>query len=41
MIVTPHNSSASRGNERRQAEVFLRNLVRYGRGEPLENVVRA
>jgi len=41
VIVTPHNSSASRGNERRQAEVFLRNLVRYGRGEPLENVVRA
>jgi phosphoglycerate dehydrogenase-like enzyme len=41
VIVTPHNSAASRGNERRQAEVFLRNLVRYGRGGPLENEVRA
>ncbi len=41
VIVTPHNSAVSRGNERRQAEIFLRNLVRYGRGEPLLNEVRA
>jgi phosphoglycerate dehydrogenase-like enzyme len=41
VIVTPHNSAASRGNEHRQAELFLRNLVRYGRGEALENEVRA
>ncbi len=40
VIVTPHNSSVSRGNERRQTELFLRNLVRYGRGEALENEVR-
>jgi phosphoglycerate dehydrogenase-like enzyme len=41
VIVTPHNSSASLGNERRQTELFLRNLVRYGRGEPLANEVHA
>lgn len=41
VIVTPHNSAVSRGNERRAAEIFLRNLVRYGRGEPLANEVRA
>jgi len=39
VIATPHNSAAARGNERRQTEVFLANLVRYGRGEPLENEV--
>jgi len=41
VIVTPHNSAASRGNERRQTEIFLRNLVRYGRGEPLQNEARS
>jgi phosphoglycerate dehydrogenase-like enzyme len=41
VIVTPHNSAVSRGSERRQTEVFLRNLVRYGRGEPLQNEARA
>ncbi len=35
VIVTPHNSAASRGNERRQAESFLANLARFGRGEAL------
>jgi phosphoglycerate dehydrogenase-like enzyme len=35
VIVTPHDSAASRGNERRQAESFLANLARFGRGEPL------
>jgi phosphoglycerate dehydrogenase-like enzyme len=40
VIVTPHDSAVSRGNERRQTEIFLRNLVRYGRGEPLQNEVR-
>ncbi|HXZ85174.1 MAG TPA: D-2-hydroxyacid dehydrogenase [Myxococcota bacterium] len=41
VIATPHNSAASRGNEARQLEVFLDNLARYGRGEPLRNEVRA
>ncbi len=41
VIVTPHNSSISSGNEERRTAVFLRNLVRYGRGEPLVNEVRA
>ncbi len=41
VIVTPHDSAASRGNERCQVEIFLRNLVRYGRDEPLQNEVRA
>jgi phosphoglycerate dehydrogenase-like enzyme len=35
VIVTPHNSAASRGNERRQAESFLANLARFGCGQPL------
>ncbi len=37
VIVTPHNSAASRGNERRQAEAFLRNLRHWVRDEPLSN----
>jgi phosphoglycerate dehydrogenase-like enzyme len=41
VIVTPHNSAASRGNEARQIEIFLDNLARFGRGEPLRNEVRA
>ena len=40
VICTPHNSAASRGNEARQVEIFLDNLARYGRGEPLRNEVR-
>jgi phosphoglycerate dehydrogenase-like enzyme len=39
VIVTPHNSAASRGNERRQTESFLANLARFGRGEPLRHEV--
>ena len=35
VLLTPHNSAASRGNERRQLDRFLENLVRWGHGEPL------
>ena len=41
VIVTPHNSAATRGAEARQVEIFLDNLARFGRGEPLRNEVRA
>ena len=41
VIATPHNSAASRGNEARQLEIFLDNLARYGRGEPLRNELGA
>jgi len=41
VIATPHNSSVSRGNEARRNRIFLRNLVRFGRGEALSNEVRA
>jgi phosphoglycerate dehydrogenase-like enzyme len=41
VIVTPHNASVSRGNEARQSALFLQNLVRYGRGQPLLNEARA
>jgi len=41
VIATPHNSAASRGNEARQVEIFLENLARFGRGEPLRNEIRA
>jgi phosphoglycerate dehydrogenase-like enzyme len=37
VIATPHNSAAALGNESRQHEIFLDNLARYGRGEPLRN----
>ena len=39
VIVTPHNSGDSPGNQVRAAEIFLDNLARFGRGEPLRNEV--
>ncbi len=41
VIVTPHNSAVSRGNEGRGAAIFLENLERWARGEPLRNEVFA
>jgi len=41
VICTPHNSSASDGNERRAADIFLGNVERWLRGEPLVNEVHA
>ena len=38
-IVTPHNSGDTPGNLERASEIFLDNLVRYSRGEPLRNEV--
>jgi phosphoglycerate dehydrogenase-like enzyme len=38
-ILTPHCSSLYDGWEGRSAEIFLDNLVRWRRGEPLENIV--
>lgn len=37
VIVTPHNAAVADGNERRAAELFLSNLERWARGEPLAN----
>lgn len=37
VIVSPHNASASSGNDARAAEMFLANLARWARGEPLLN----
>ncbi len=39
VIITPHASSFAQGNRRREAEVFLDNLGRWARGEPLANRV--
>jgi phosphoglycerate dehydrogenase-like enzyme len=39
--VSAHTSNAGSGNERRGDELFLDNLARYLRGEPLRNRVRA
>ena len=39
VLVTPHASSASRGNATRQTARFLENLVRFGQGQPLINEV--
>ncbi len=40
VICTPHNSSTSDGNDRRAGEIFLGNLDRYFKGEPLVNEVK-
>jgi phosphoglycerate dehydrogenase-like enzyme len=39
VIVTPHSAGHSAGNERRVSEIFLANLARWRKGEPLRNVV--
>jgi phosphoglycerate dehydrogenase-like enzyme len=39
VIVTPHNSGDSPGNQVRAAEIFLDNLARFVRGEALRNEV--
>lgn len=39
VIISPHNAAASRGKYAREANLFLRNLVRWGKGEPLINEV--
>jgi phosphoglycerate dehydrogenase-like enzyme len=38
VVLTPHSSSASTGNERRCAEMFIDNFGRWLRGEPMLNV---
>ena len=38
VIVSPHNASASTGNEPRAAGMFIANYVRWARGEPMVNV---
>ena len=40
MIVSPHNASASTGNEKRCAEMFIANFGHWARGEPMFNVQR-
>jgi phosphoglycerate dehydrogenase-like enzyme len=40
VIVSPHNAGASSGTYARGVEVFLRNLERYLRNDPLENEAR-
>jgi len=37
VIVSPHNASASSGNDRRAADIFLGNILRWARNEPLLN----
>jgi phosphoglycerate dehydrogenase-like enzyme len=41
VIVTPHSAGFSDGNEERVAVMFLANLGRWARGEPLRNRVGA
>lgn len=40
VIVTPHSSGHTPGNDLRAAAAFLDNLGRWGRGEPLQNEAR-
>ena len=37
VIVSPHNAQASAGNDHRAMQIFLANLAKWGRGEPLQN----
>src|SRR5512134_758709 len=41
VLVTPHNSATSAGNDERVLAIFLDNLGRWYRGEPLVNEVAA
>jgi D-2-hydroxyacid dehydrogenase (NADP+) len=41
VIVTPHNSAVSSGNDSRAAAIFVRNLRHWAHGEPLVNEVTA
>ena len=38
VIISPHNASASTGNEKRCAEMFIANFGHWQRGEPMFNV---
>jgi phosphoglycerate dehydrogenase-like enzyme len=38
VILTPHSAGFSDGNEQRVARMFLDNLARWSRGEPLANI---
>ena len=40
LILTPHNASASAGNDGRAFELFLSNLEKWARGETLQNEQR-
>ena len=40
VIITPHNSGTSDGSTHRVVEIFLDNLGRFVRGEPLRNEVQ-
>lgn len=40
VIITPHNASASTGNEKRCADMFVANFGHWVRGEPMFNVQR-
>jgi phosphoglycerate dehydrogenase-like enzyme len=39
VLLSPHNASASRGNDARATEIFLKNLELRARGEPMRNEV--
>ena len=41
VLITPHSSGTSPGNQDRASEVFLENLGAYLRGESLRNEVGA
>ena len=41
VIISPHNASASNGNEKRSADMFVANFGHWVRGEPMFNVQRA
>jgi len=40
VIITPHNASASTGNEKRSADMFVANFGHWARGEAMFNVQR-
>ena len=40
VLITPHNSAVAAGNDERVLAIFLENLGRFDRGDPLLNEVR-
>jgi phosphoglycerate dehydrogenase-like enzyme len=39
VLISPHNSAAAAGNDDRVYRIFLENLRRWHRGQPLVNEV--
>jgi phosphoglycerate dehydrogenase-like enzyme len=39
VMISPHNASASAGNDDRATRIFLANVVNWAQGRPLQNEI--